>query len=133
RGSDSSPGRSISCWTHLPFLDAQPYWKVSLHTAQAPDSRCLRHAGPGTPTSRQDNAPWYKGVANTRAGLATSPARYYRRATSSPALRTPARLAEAAPARALRPADISASPPEVVGSGFTCAVTRGKSARFPVG
>src|SRR5262245_11001249 len=47
RGSDSSPGRSISCWTHQPFLDAQPCLKVSLPTAQAapyppcsPDSCC---------------------------------------------------------------------------------------------
>src|SRR5262249_26111951 len=30
RGSDSSPGRPISCWTHQPFLDAQPGMSLSL-------------------------------------------------------------------------------------------------------
>ena len=33
--SDSYPGRTDSCWTHQPFLDAQPYVQLSLHTAQA--------------------------------------------------------------------------------------------------
>src|SRR5262249_46255214 len=27
--SDSYPGRSGSCWTHQPFLDAQPYMRLS--------------------------------------------------------------------------------------------------------
>jgi hypothetical protein len=31
--SDSYPGRTISCWTHRPFLDAQPCLRLSSHTA----------------------------------------------------------------------------------------------------
>src|SRR6516162_488943 len=33
--SDCYPGRTDSCGTHQPFLDAQPYMHLSTHTAQA--------------------------------------------------------------------------------------------------
>jgi hypothetical protein len=42
---DCYPGRSVSCWTQQPFLDAQPYRLVSSHTAQASDNASARIRG----------------------------------------------------------------------------------------
>jgi hypothetical protein len=101
-----------------------------------PPLRTVRDSFPSYGSSFGQRIVYYhagKGVANTRVSLAANPARYCMSATAVSALRMPAGPGEAAPARSLQPADISALPPEVVCSWFTGAVTRGKSARFPVG
>ena len=40
--SDCYPGRTDSCGTHQPFLDAQPYMHLSTHTAQASNNTPAR-------------------------------------------------------------------------------------------
>jgi hypothetical protein len=107
---------------------------LSTHTARASDNALLTYARDpygvscGRPVLCTQSVP-ARGVLLNQ----NTPARYFAGANNQSALRMPAGLLEAAPARPLRSANISASPPEVVCLRFTCADTRGKSAPFRAG
>jgi hypothetical protein len=93
--SDSYPDGTDSRWAQQPFLDAQPYGHLSMHTAQALDNaldslRLVHYTMMDHCPPRQTRS-WRCRPTRWASDVEDAPARYYSGANTPPALRVPAR------------------------------------------